>query len=142
MTDADSIKTFYVNGKAPVAGTIFRNPDLAKAFRLIQQQGRDRILSRRYRSRHRREVEGPRWADGRSTILRTTKASGSRPRQRPTVLNSRLRARGAIAGMGIVEALNVLEACVPTWYPGKTLASLGPANRCMWHALVETKKAV
>src|SRR5262245_55472065 len=41
MTDPDSIKTFYVNGKAPVAGTLFRNPDLAKAFRLIQQQGRD-----------------------------------------------------------------------------------------------------
>ena len=39
--DPDSVKTFYVNGKAPVAGTIFRNPDLAKAFRLIQQQGRD-----------------------------------------------------------------------------------------------------
>jgi len=43
---------------------------------------------------------------------------------------------------GIVEALNVLEACVPTWYPGKTLASLGPANPLYWHALVETKKAV
>ena len=39
--DPDSIKNFYVNGKQPPAGTIFRNPDLAKAFRLIQQQGRD-----------------------------------------------------------------------------------------------------
>ena len=36
---------------------------------------------------------------------------------------------------GIVEALNVLEACVPTWYPGQTLASLGPANPLYWHAL-------
>src|SRR5436853_5297313 len=41
QVDPDSTKTFYVNGKPPVAGTIFRNPDLAKAFRLIQQQGRD-----------------------------------------------------------------------------------------------------
>src|SRR6266508_5673431 len=39
--DTDSTKTFYVNGKPPVPGTIFRNPDLAKSFRLIQQQGRD-----------------------------------------------------------------------------------------------------
>ena len=39
--DPDSAKTFYVNGKAPTAGTIFRNPDLAKTFRLIQQQGRE-----------------------------------------------------------------------------------------------------
>jgi gamma-glutamyltranspeptidase/glutathione hydrolase len=43
---------------------------------------------------------------------------------------------------GIVEALNVLEACVPTWYPGKTLATLGPANPLYWHALVEAKKVV
>ena len=43
---------------------------------------------------------------------------------------------------GIVEALNVLEQCVSTWYPGKTLASLGPANPLYWHALIETKKVV
>ena len=35
------MKTFYVNGIPPAAGTIFRNPDLAKTFGLIQQQGRD-----------------------------------------------------------------------------------------------------
>src|SRR6476659_11353111 len=39
--DPDSVKTFYIDGKRPVAGTIFKNPDLAKTFRLIQQQGRD-----------------------------------------------------------------------------------------------------
>ena len=43
---------------------------------------------------------------------------------------------------GIVEAMNVLEACVPTWYPGQTLATLGPANPLYWHALIETKKVV
>src|SRR6266576_2822512 len=41
--DPDSARTFYVNGKPPVAGTIFRNPDLARSFRLIQQQGRDAL---------------------------------------------------------------------------------------------------
>ncbi len=39
--DPDSVKTFYINGTRPAAGTIFRNPDLAKTFRLIQAQGRD-----------------------------------------------------------------------------------------------------
>src|ERR1051325_9610552 len=39
--DPDSVKTFYVDGKRPETGTIFRNRDLAKTFRLIQQQGRD-----------------------------------------------------------------------------------------------------
>jgi gamma-glutamyltranspeptidase/glutathione hydrolase len=36
--------------------------------------------------------------------------------------------------------LNVLEACVPTWAPGQTLASLGPRNALYWHLLVEAKK--
>src|SRR4029077_1459291 len=43
---------------------------------------------------------------------------------------------------GIVEAMNVLEQCVPTWYPGQTLATLGPANPLYWHALIEAKKVV
>ena len=41
---------------------------------------------------------------------------------------------------GIIEALNILEQCVPQWYPGQSLGTLGPANPLFWHALVETKK--
>ena len=36
--------------------------------------------------------------------------------------------------------LNVLEACVPKWAKGETLASLGPASPQYWHFLVEAKK--
>jgi hypothetical protein len=36
--------------------------------------------------------------------------------------------------------LNILEQCVPQWYPGQTLSTLGPANPLFWHALIETKK--
>src|SRR6476620_3170771 len=43
---------------------------------------------------------------------------------------------------GIVEAMNVLEACVSKWRSGQTLASLGPANPLYWHALIEAKKVV
>src|SRR5581483_5644338 len=39
--DPDSIHAWYINGQQPRAGQIFRNPDLAKAFRLLQSQGRD-----------------------------------------------------------------------------------------------------
>ena len=39
--DPDSVKTFYIDGKRPETGAIFRNPDLAKTFRLVQEQGRD-----------------------------------------------------------------------------------------------------
>jgi len=36
--------------------------------------------------------------------------------------------------------LNVLEACVPKWSPGQTLATEGPLSPLYWHALVEAKK--
>jgi gamma-glutamyltranspeptidase/glutathione hydrolase len=39
--DPDASNTFYINGKPPAAGAIFKNPGLAKTLRLIQQQGRD-----------------------------------------------------------------------------------------------------
>jgi gamma-glutamyltranspeptidase/glutathione hydrolase len=37
--DPDSAKLWYVNGRPPVPGQIFRNPDLARTFRLLQSQG-------------------------------------------------------------------------------------------------------
>jgi gamma-glutamyltranspeptidase/glutathione hydrolase len=38
------------------------------------------------------------------------------------------------------EDLNILQACLPQWAPGETLASLGPTNPKYWHLLVEAKK--
>ena len=38
------------------------------------------------------------------------------------------------------EILNILDACVPQWAPGQTLASLGPASPQYWHFIVEAKK--
>ena len=49
--DPDSVKTWYINGKRPVAGQIFKNPDLAKTFRLMQKGGAP--LSTKARSRAR-----------------------------------------------------------------------------------------
>ena len=142
MTDPDSIKTFYVNGKAPVAGTIFKNPDLAKAFRLIQQQGRDAF----YRGEIGRAVVAKSKAlGGPMTLEDLANYKGEWVTPASTTYHNEFTVFGTRApsqAWGIVEALNVLEACVPTWYPGKTLASLGPANPLYWHALVEAKKAV
>jgi gamma-glutamyltranspeptidase/glutathione hydrolase len=36
--------------------------------------------------------------------------------------------------------LNILEACLPKWAPGNTLASLGPKDPQYWHILIEAKK--
>jgi gamma-glutamyltranspeptidase/glutathione hydrolase len=43
-------------------------------------------------------------------------------------------------GFATIEALNVLQECVPKVASGQTLASLGPANALYWHLLVEAKK--
>ena len=37
----EASSAYLINGKAPVAGTIHRQPDLAKSMRLIAEQGRD-----------------------------------------------------------------------------------------------------
>jgi gamma-glutamyltranspeptidase/glutathione hydrolase len=39
--DAPTAKTYLVNGHIPVAGEVFRNPDLAGSYREIAAQGRD-----------------------------------------------------------------------------------------------------
>lgn len=39
--DPESARVFLLNGKAPVQGEVFRNPDLAKAYRLIAEKGPD-----------------------------------------------------------------------------------------------------
>ena len=140
--DPDAAKTFYVNGKAPSAGTIFRNPDFAKSLRLIQAQGRDAL--------YKGEI-------GRALVAKSTAIGGTMTMQdlanykgewvtppsttyhgAYTVYTTRAPSQA----WGILEALNVLEQCVPSWYPGQTLASLGPADARYWHAMIETKKAV
>src|SRR2546422_135078 len=40
QVDPDSVATWYVNGVKPAPGQIYRNPDLAKTFRLFARHGR------------------------------------------------------------------------------------------------------
>jgi len=41
--DAEATRVFLPGGKAPVEGELFRNPDMAKALRLVAEKGRDAI---------------------------------------------------------------------------------------------------
>jgi len=48
--DPDSVRTWYVQGRPPQVGQIFKNPDLARAFHLLQAQGAAwRLTGGRYR---------------------------------------------------------------------------------------------
>jgi gamma-glutamyltranspeptidase/glutathione hydrolase len=138
--DPDSVNTFYINGVAPSAGTIFTNPALAKTFRLIQRNGRNVF----YKGEIARAIVAKSNALGRTMTLRDLENyKGEWVTPASTSYHGNFTVYGTTApsqAWGIIEALNILEQCVPQWYPGQSLSTLGPTNPLFWHALIETKK--
>jgi len=138
--DQDSVNTFYINGVAPVAGTIFTNPALAKTFRLIQRNGRNIF----YKGEIAQAILAKSNALGGTMTLRDLASyKGEWVTPASTSYHGDFTVYGTTApsqAWGIIEALNILEQCVPQWYPGQSLGTLGPANPLFWHALIETKK--
>jgi gamma-glutamyltranspeptidase / glutathione hydrolase len=137
--DQDSVKTFYIDGKPPVAGQIFRNPGLAKTFRLLQKNGRDAF----YKGEIARAIIAKSQALGGTMTLAdlagykgewveaaTSNYHGFDVFELPPPSQD----------WGANEMLNILEACLPRWAPGETLASLGPRSPKYWHFLIEAKK--
>ena len=117
--------------------SIIRNPGLAKALRLLQQQGRDAFYT----------------GDIAEAIVAKVKASGGVMTRadlaefqsewvEPISTNYHgydvfeLPPPGQ--GFAALEMLNILEVCVPKL--GFNLAALGPSNPMYWHLLVEAKK--
>jgi gamma-glutamyltranspeptidase / glutathione hydrolase len=137
--DPDSVKTWYVNGVPPQPGQIFKNPDLARTFRLLQTQGADAF--------YKGEI-------ARALVAKSRALGGSMTLQDLADYKGEWveAAHSSYHGYDILELpppsqawatneiLNILQACVPQWVPGQTLASLGPANPEYWHLLVEAKK--
>ena len=138
--DPDSVNTFYINGVPPGTGTIFTNPALARTFRLIQQNGRDAF----YNGEIARAIIAKSNALGGTMTLRDLASyKGELVTPASTSYHGDFTVYGTTApsqAWGIIEALNILEQCVPQWYPGQSLSTLGPANPLFWHALIETKK--
>jgi gamma-glutamyltranspeptidase/glutathione hydrolase len=137
--DPDSVRTWYPQGQPPKPGQIFRNPELAKTFRLLQAHGADVF----YKGEIAKAIVAKSDALGGTMTLKDL-ASYRGEWLEP--------ARSRYHGYDIIELpppaqawatneiLNILQACVPHWAPGQTLASLGPANPTYWHLMVEAKK--
>lgn len=137
--DPDSVHAWYIDGKPPKVGQIFRNPDLAKTFRLLQSDGRDAF--------YRGEI-------ATAIVAKSTRMGGSMTREDlagyrgewTTPAASRYHDADIYElpppsqDWAAQEMLNILEACVPQWAPGETLAKLGPTSPRFWHFLVEAKK--
>jgi len=137
--DPDSVATWYISGRPPVAGQVYRNPDLAKSFRLLQAEGRDVF----YKGEIARAIVA------KSTALGGTMTLDDLANYQGEWLDP---AASDYHGYGINELpppsqawganlmLNILEACVPKWSKGQSLAQLGPRHAKYWHFLVEAKK--
>lgn len=137
--DPDSVRTWYVNGVPPVTGQIFRNPQLAHSFRLLQKYGRDVF----YRGEIARAIVAKsRALGGTMTLSDLASYKGEWVQPLDTVYHGAhvLELPPPSQGFATIEALNILAQCVPKLVPGQSLASLGPANPQYWHLLVEAKK--
>jgi gamma-glutamyltranspeptidase / glutathione hydrolase len=137
--DPDSVRTWYVNSTAPKRGEIFKNPDLARTFRLLQAHGADAFYK---------------GVIAKAIVAKSTALGGSMTLEDLAHYHGEWveGARTLYHGYELVELpppsqawatnemLNILQTCVPQWAPGKTLAALGPTNPLYWHLLVEAKK--
>ena len=137
--DPDSVRTWYINGKQPKAGQIFRNPDLAKTFRLLQARGRDAF----YKGEIARAIVAKAKALGGTMTLEDLanyKGQWVEPVMSSYHGFTLAELPPPSQGFAANEMLNILAACVGKVYPGQTLASLGPTDARYWHMVVEAKK--
>ena len=139
VRDPDAIATWYVRGQPPAPGQIVRALDLARTFRVLQREGRDGF--------YKGEV-------ARAIVEKSTRAGGTMTLDDLASYHGEwvTPATSTYHGYDVFtlpppaqtwaanEILNILETCLPTWAPGQTLATLGPANVKYWHFVVEAKK--
>ncbi|HLJ38895.1 MAG TPA: gamma-glutamyltransferase family protein [Steroidobacteraceae bacterium] len=137
--DPDSVKVWYVKGRPPAPGQLFRNPDLARTFRLLQGQGADAF----YKGEIARAIVAKSQALGGTMTLEDLAGYHGE-----WVEPARSRYHGfdvlelppPSQAWAAEEMLNILGECLPKWAPGQTLASIGPRDPRYWHILVEAKK--
>jgi len=135
--DPDSVATYLVNGKAPDNYSVFRNPQLARALRVLQAQGRDAFYTGEIA---RAIVQKSRALGGTMTLedLAATKATWDAP------ITTRYHGYDVYEmppntqGFAVLEMLNIVDVCAPKL--GIDLAALGPRSPAYWHLLVEAKK--
>jgi len=137
QVDPDSVNTWYIDGKQPVAGQIFTNPDLAKTFKLIAARGKDVF----YNGEIARAIVAKSSALG-GTMTLADLAAYTGEWVTPTTANYHgfkvYELPPPSQGWATNEMLNILQECLPGL--GYNLASLGPNSPEYWHLLVEAKK--
>jgi gamma-glutamyltranspeptidase/glutathione hydrolase len=135
--DPDSVKTYLVDGQPPKTYSLFRNPDLAHAFRLLQAEGRDAFYTGAIASAI---LAKSRALGGTLTAadLADTRADWQAPLSTSYHGYDVFEFPPNTQGFAALEMLNILEVCAPKL--GVDLAALGPRSPLYWHLLVEAKK--
>jgi gamma-glutamyltranspeptidase/glutathione hydrolase len=135
--DPDSVKVYLPGGRIPEIYSIFRNPDLARAFRLLQKEGRDAF----YEGDIARAIVAKSRALGGTMTLEDL-AQDQPTWETPLTTNYHgydiYEMPPNTQGFAVLEMLNVLEVCAPRL--GVDLFKLGPRSPEYWHLLVEAKK--
>jgi gamma-glutamyltranspeptidase/glutathione hydrolase len=135
--DPDSQKTYLLDGKPPPAYSIFRNPDLARTFHLLQAKGRDAF----YKGEIAAAIVAKSQALG-GTMTRADLADTHATWVTPISTNYHgydvFELPPNTQGFAVLEMLNILEVCAPKL--GVDLPALGPRSPLYWHLLVEAKK--
>jgi len=135
--DPDSVKTYLKGGQPPALYSLFRNPDLAHALRVLQAKGRDAF----YEGEIAQAIVAKSSAlHGTMTLedLRKTRATWETPITTNYHGYDVFELPPNTQGFAVLEMLNILEVCAPK--AGVNLAQLGPASPLYWHFLVEAKK--
>lgn len=135
--DPDSAKVYLQDGKAPGWGDVFKNPDLAKTFRLIAAGGRDAFykgaVAQAIVTKSQALGGGfalgdfdsihARWVDPISSTFK-----GYTIHEMPP----------STQGFAVLEIMNLLEVCPAKL--GLAPAALSPRSADYWHLMIEAKK--
>ncbi len=127
----DAARTYLIDGRAPRAGEVFKNPSLARSYRLIASGGRDAF----YKGPLAEEIVA--YSDRVGGLFaRSDFANHTSTWVEPVKTNYRGVDVWEIPppgqGIAVLQMLNVLK--------GYDLKKSGPRSPEFWHLLVEAKK--
>ncbi len=127
----DAARTYLLDGHAPHAGDVFKNPNLARSYREIAQKGRDGF----YKGRIAEEIVA--FSDKNGGLFSQRDfADHTSTWVDPVSVTYRGYQVWEIPppgqGIAALEMLNLLE--------GYDLKSMGPNSADYWHLLIEAKK--
>ncbi len=135
--DPESRKVFLRNGHVPALYSIFRNPDLARAYELLAKDGPSALYDGPIgRAMVDRVNAGG--GDWKMSDLRSFRSEWVNPIKTDYKGYDVYQMPPETQGFATLEMLNILQVCAPTL--GYDLKALGPRSAEFWHILIEAKR--